>query len=142
MNAVRDAESRAKLGDLKKQFATFEQNAGPILRELQKLVSARQAGAQLQAGSEQLQSAVQAGCGIPYAAGRDLDRLSRPRDRDRWPSCTCSYCSRASRSRSSPTSRSAAQAEAENKRNQEAILRLPERDGRPRRRRPHRARAR
>jgi hypothetical protein len=31
---------------------------GPILRELQKLVSARQAGAQLRAGSEQLQAAV------------------------------------------------------------------------------------
>ncbi|MBL0142219.1 MAG: type IV pili methyl-accepting chemotaxis transducer N-terminal domain-containing protein [Betaproteobacteria bacterium] len=55
---VRDAEARGKLGDLKKQFDAFEKSVGPILRELQKLVSARQAGAQLVAGSEQLQSAV------------------------------------------------------------------------------------
>jgi twitching motility protein PilJ len=55
---VRDAESRAKLAELKKQFAQFEQNVGPILRELQKLVSARQAAAQLISGSEQLQAAV------------------------------------------------------------------------------------
>jgi len=57
--AVRDAESRAKLAELKKQFALFEQNVAPILRELQKLVTARQAGAQLVSGSEQLQAAVQ-----------------------------------------------------------------------------------
>ena len=54
--AIRDSESRAKLGELKKQFEAFEKNVGPILRELQKLVSARQAGAQLVAGSEQLQA--------------------------------------------------------------------------------------
>src|SRR5258705_7298862 len=60
MSALRDSEARAKLAELKKTFTGFEQNASPILRELQKLVSARQAGAQLQAGSEQLQSAVRA----------------------------------------------------------------------------------
>jgi twitching motility protein PilJ len=58
MVALRDAEARAKLGELKKQFGDFEKNVGPILRELQKLVSARQAGASLIAGSEQLQSSV------------------------------------------------------------------------------------
>ena len=57
--AIRDGESRAKLGELKKQFEAFEKNVGPILRELQKLVSARQAGSQLVAGSEQLQAAVE-----------------------------------------------------------------------------------
>ncbi len=56
---VRDGEARAKLAELKKQFAAFEKDVGPILRELQKLVSARQAGAALVAGSEQLQAAVQ-----------------------------------------------------------------------------------
>jgi twitching motility protein PilJ len=56
--AIRDPEARAKLGELRRQFEGFEKNVGPILRELQKLVSARQAGAQLVAGSEQLQSAV------------------------------------------------------------------------------------
>jgi twitching motility protein PilJ len=58
MSPVRDAEAKAKLAELKKTFGTFEQNASPILRELQKLVSARQAGAQLVAASEQLQGAV------------------------------------------------------------------------------------
>jgi twitching motility protein PilJ len=58
VSAIRDAETRVKLAELKKQFTTFEQNVGPILRELQKLVSARQAGAQLVSASEQLQSAV------------------------------------------------------------------------------------
>jgi twitching motility protein PilJ len=56
--ALRDGEARAKLAQLKGQFAEFEKNVGPILRELQKLVSARQAGAQLVAASEQLQAAV------------------------------------------------------------------------------------
>src|SRR6185437_3735009 len=60
MSPVRDPEARAKLQELKKTFTAFEQNAGPILRELQKLVSARQASAQLVAASEQLQAAVKA----------------------------------------------------------------------------------
>ena len=55
---IRDAETRAKLAQFKQQFAQFEQNVSPILRELQKLVSARLAGAQLVAGSEQLQASV------------------------------------------------------------------------------------
>jgi len=121
MAAVRDPDSRAKLADLKKTFATFEQNAGPILRELQKLVSARQAGAQLQAGSEQLQAAVKAlqdtlqeetsgnfsllaiiVLSIVLVAVLALTAVAFLAD----------------------SRRSAAQAEAENKRNQEAILRL------------------
>jgi len=56
---LREGEARAKLGELRKSFGEFEKNVGPILRELQKLVSARQAGARLVAGSEQLQTAVQ-----------------------------------------------------------------------------------
>jgi twitching motility protein PilJ len=57
--AIRDTETKAKLAQLKQQFGVFEKNVGPILRELQKLVSARQAGAQLVSASEQLQSSVQ-----------------------------------------------------------------------------------
>jgi twitching motility protein PilJ len=56
--AIRDAETKAKLLQLKQQFAVFEKNVGPILRELQKLVSARQAGAQLVSASESLQNSV------------------------------------------------------------------------------------
>jgi twitching motility protein PilJ len=47
ITALRDNEARAKLAELKKQFAAFELNVGPILRDLQKLVTARQAGAKL-----------------------------------------------------------------------------------------------
>ncbi len=58
VTALRETETRTKLAELKKQFVDFEKNVGPILRELQKLVTARQAGAKLISGSEQLQSAV------------------------------------------------------------------------------------
>ncbi len=118
--ALRDPESRAKLGELKKQFATFEQNVGPILRELQKLVTARQASAALVAGSEQLQGAVQ--------------RLQEAIQAER--SNTLIYATIVVAVLLvlvlllmgfvflADTRRSAATAEAENKRNQEAILRL------------------
>jgi twitching motility protein PilJ len=117
---VRDPEARAKLAELKKTFTAFEQNASPILRELQKLVSARQAGAKLVAASEQLQGSVKslqdalqgeqsnatllaifilAALLILVLAATALVFLADSR-------------------------RSAAEAESENKRNQEAILRL------------------
>jgi len=120
MAALRDGEARAKLAELNKQFAGFEQNASPILRELQKLVSARQAGAQLVAASEQLQAAVSkmqealqaeksntaliavAVLGLLFVLTLALMALTFLAD----------------------TQRSAAEAEIENKRNQEAILRL------------------
>jgi twitching motility protein PilJ len=103
MVALRDAEARAKLAELKKTFGAFEQNASPILRELTKLVSARQASAQLVAGSEQLQSAV-----------RGLQDSLQSTGRSPLPLIAIVADSR----------RSAADAERENKRNQEAILRL------------------
>ena len=56
--AIKDPETKAKLTQLKDQFALFEKSVGPILRELQKLVSARQAGAQLVSASESLQNSV------------------------------------------------------------------------------------
>jgi twitching motility protein PilJ len=118
--AIRDAEAKAKLAELKKQFATFEQNVGPILRELQKLVTARQAGASLVAASEQLQAAV----------GRVQEAIQAEK------SATTIYAIAAVALGLffvlilmavvflADTRRSAAGAERENKRNQEAILRL------------------
>jgi twitching motility protein PilJ len=117
---VRDPEARAKLGEMRKLFAEFEKNVGPILRELQKLVSARQSSAQLVAASEQLQSAV----------GRLQDALQEERS---VATLVAVFVAAGllvlvlllmgvvflSDSR-----RSAVQAERENKRNQEAILRL------------------
>jgi twitching motility protein PilJ len=117
---LRDGETRLKLGELKKQFGTFEQNVGPILRELQKLVSARQAGAQLVSASEQLQASV----------GRTQEALQVEK-----PVLTLvavvalavllvMVLLLMALVFLADTRRSAAEAEAENKRNQEAILRL------------------
>jgi twitching motility protein PilJ len=120
MTALRDADARAKLGDMKKEFTKFEQNVGPILRELQKLVAARQAGSQLGSGSEQLQASVAklqetlqsekpvvtlAGA-IAFAVGLVGVLLAM----------ALAFLA--------DSRRSAAEAEQENKRNQEAILRL------------------
>jgi twitching motility protein PilJ len=120
LSAVRDAETRAKLAELKKQFATFEQNVGPILRELQKLVSARQAGAQLVLASEQLQAAV--------------NRMQEALQVEKPVATLFAVVVLATLLVVvlflmalvflADTRRTAAEAEAENKRNQEAILRL------------------
>ena len=117
---VRDPEARAKLNQLKQQFALFEKNVGPILRDLQKLVSARQAGVQLVAGSEQLQNAV--------SKAQEAIQGERP---------VASLVAAAVFSVLflitlvlmalvflADTRRRAAEAESENRRNQEAILRL------------------
>ncbi len=120
MVPIREAETRAKLGELRKQFGDFEKNVGPILREMQKLVSARQAGASVVAGSEQLQSAVlrlsevlqqekpvaslfaAIGLGLALVGVLVLMAIVFLAD----------------------SRRGAAEAETENRRNQEAILRL------------------
>jgi twitching motility protein PilJ len=120
MTAVRDAETRSKLAELKKTFTTFEQNAGPILRELQKLVSARQAGAQLVTSSEHLQSSVKAlqdalqaeATGWTLIAVLVLAVL------------LVAVLALMAFVFLADSRRSAAEAESENKRNQEAILRL------------------
>ena len=120
MVALRDPDARAKLGDLKKEFVKFEQNVGPILRELQKLVSARQAGSQLVTASEQLQASV--------AKLQDTLQSEKP---------VMSLIAVVALAVAlvvvlfamalaflADSRRSAAEAEQENKRNQEAILRL------------------
>jgi len=120
ISALRDPDARSMLGDLKKQFAQFEKNVSPILRELQKLVSARQASAQLVSSSEQLQGAV----------GRLQDSLQGEK-----PVATLLVVAVLAALLVvvlllmvlvflADTRRRAAEAEAENKRNQEAILRL------------------
>jgi twitching motility protein PilJ len=120
LTAVRDPETRIKLGELKKQFGVFEQNVGPILRELQKLVSARQAGAQLVSASEQLQASVgrlQEG----LQAEKPVVSLIAVVVLSVLLLLTLAIMAFAFLA---DTRRSAAEAEAENKRNQEAILRL------------------
>ncbi|MCM2326474.1 MAG: methyl-accepting chemotaxis protein [Lysobacter sp.] len=118
--AIRDSESRAKLGELKKQFEAFEKNVGPILRELQKLVSARQAGTQLVAGSEQLQAAV----------ARLQDALQSAKSAATliavvlFATVLVLVLALMGLVFLADSRRSAMQSEKENKKNQEAILRL------------------
>ena len=118
--ALRDAEARAKAAELKKQFGEFEKNVSPILRELQKLVTARQAAAKLISASEQLQSAV----------GRMQEAIQSEK-----PVATLFAIAilgvllvlllmLMALVFLADTRRRAAEAESENKRNQEAILRL------------------
>jgi twitching motility protein PilJ len=120
VNAVKDSDTRAKVQALKEQFATFEQNVSPILSNVQKLVSARQSARSLTAGSEQLQANVQllqealqaertnifvyvalvlGVLGVIFLVLAGLSFIADARKR-------------------------AAESESENKRNQEAILRL------------------
>jgi len=120
MVALRDPDARAKLADLKREFTKFEGNVGPILRELQKLVSARQAGSKLVTASEQLQASV--------AKLQDTLQSEKP---------VMSLIAVVALAVAlvavllsmalaflADSRRSAAEAEQENKRNQEAILRL------------------
>jgi twitching motility protein PilJ len=57
--AAATGENRARVAKLREVFTTFEENVKPILENVQKLVSARQAGRALQQGSEQLLSSVE-----------------------------------------------------------------------------------
>jgi len=52
-------ENRARVAKLRESFGAFEENIKPILENVQKLVSARQSGRSLQQGSEQLLSNVE-----------------------------------------------------------------------------------
>jgi twitching motility protein PilJ len=52
-------ENRARTTKLREAFTAFEENIKPILENVQKLVSARQSGRALQQGSEQLFSSVE-----------------------------------------------------------------------------------
>jgi len=118
--ALRDGETRAKLAELKKQFVEFEKNVGPILRELQKLVTARQSGAKLVSGSEQLQAAV----GRLQEALQDQKPVASLVAIAVLGGLLVLVLALMAFVFLSDSRRSAAEAEAENKRNQEAILRL------------------
>lgn len=56
VNAIKDSESRAKLDELKKLFQNFAMSADNVLQNIQKLTSARQASIALFNGSEPLQN--------------------------------------------------------------------------------------
>jgi twitching motility protein PilJ len=118
--AVKDGDARNRISALKEQFTAFEQNVSPILANVQKLVSARQSARALTAGSEQLAS--------------NVDRLQEALQAER--SNLLVYIAIAlaiigalvlglmALVFGADARRRAGESEAENKRNQEAILRL------------------
>lgn len=118
--AVRDADTKARIAALKEQFSNFEQNVSPILANVQKLVSARQSARALTAGSE--------------ALANNVDRVQDSLLAER--SYVMVYIAIAlailgvivlglmALVFGADARRRAAESEAENKRNQEAILRL------------------
>jgi len=120
MVALRDNDARAKLAELKKQFAAFEKNAGPILRQLQQLVSARQAGATLVAASEQLHGSVK----TLQDAFQDQRTTLTTVAVGMLSVLLVAVLAATAVAFLADTRRRAAEAETENKRNQEAILRL------------------
>jgi twitching motility protein PilJ len=120
LQPLRDPDAKAMLADLKKQFGQFETNVSPILRELQKLVSARQASAHLVSGSEQLQASV----GKLQAAMEGETPVATLLAVAVLAALLVLVLFLMAIAFLADTRRRAAEAEAENRRNQEAILRL------------------
>ena len=59
ISAITEVDTRAKLAKLIEQFTSFAKNVDPILGNVYKLVSARQSARALTSGSEQLQASVE-----------------------------------------------------------------------------------
>lgn len=120
ISAVRDADGKAQVDQLREQFTTFEKSVAPILGNVQKLVAARLSGRSLQQGSEQLLSNVQQ-IQDALAASRDYRALIVALV---FGILSLLFLGLIAMVFLSDARRRAAASEAENKRNQEAILRL------------------
>lgn len=117
---VSEADTKSKVVKLKAQFAVFEQNIAPVLGNVQKLVSARQSARALAAGSEQLQANVVRLQEAIQAEKQILPVLA---------AVVCAvlallFLGLIAVVFLSDARQRAARSEMENKRNQEAILRL------------------
>jgi twitching motility protein PilJ len=118
--AVKESEVRAGLVKLREQFTIFEKNISPILSNVQKLVSARQSARTLTSGSEgllqnvlQLQETLQAQKQILLLLAAIVFAI-----------LALVFVALLAMLFLGDINRRAALSEAENKRNQEAILRL------------------
>ena len=118
--ALRDGDSKARVIKLREQFTAFERNIQPILGNVQKLVSARQSGRAIQQGSEQLLSTVEQ-LQNAFAAERNNLPLILAMVFGLMALLTLGLLAAVFLG---DARRRAAASEAENKRNQEAILRL------------------
>jgi twitching motility protein PilJ len=120
ISPVKDPDARVKVVKIREQFTEFEKNIKNILDNVQKLTSARQSGRAIVQGSEQLLNNVETLQG-------DFAETKRT-----WPlilaiifgALTLLFASLIGFLFLSDARRRAAEADVENKRNQEAILRL------------------
>ncbi len=120
ITALRDGDAKTKVAKLREQFTSFEQNISPILGNVQKLVSARQSGRALQQGSEQLLGNVEQLQGALAVEKRNLPLFLALV----FGLIALIFLALIAAVFLSDARKRAAESEAENKRNQEAILRL------------------
>ena len=120
ITALRDGDAKSKVIKLREQFTGFEQNIGPILGNVQKLVSARQSGRALQQGSEQLLSNVE-----QLQNAFAVEKKNAPLIMAiAFGVLALIFLALIAVVFLTDARKRAAESEAENKRNQEAILRL------------------
>ena len=120
ISALRDGDAKAKAAKLREQFSAFEKNVGPILGNVQKLVSARQSGRALQQGSESLLGNVEQ-LQIALAAEKKNGPLIMAFV---FGVLALLFLALIAAVFLADARKRAAESETENKRNQEAILRL------------------
>ncbi len=120
ISALRDGDAKAKVAKLRESFNRFEENIKPILGSVQKLVSARQSGRVLQQGSDQLLNNVE-----------ELQKALAVEKRNlllilafAFGTLALIFLGLIAAVFLSDARKRAAESETENKRNQEAILRL------------------
>ena len=120
INALRDGDPKAKVVKLRESFNKFEENIKPILGSVQKLVSARQSGSALQQGADQLLNGVEQ-VQIALAAEKQNTPLVLAFI---FGALALIFLGLIAALFLADARKRAAESENENKRNQEAILRL------------------
>jgi twitching motility protein PilJ len=120
VSALRDGDAKAKVIKLREAFGRFEQNIKPILGSVQKLVSARQSGRALQQGSEQLLGNVEQ---VQTALAAEQQNILLVLAFV-FGALALVFLALIATLFLSDARKRAAESETENKRNQEAILRL------------------
>ena len=120
ISALRDGDAKVKVAKLRESFNKFEENIKPILGSVQKLVSARQSGRALQQGSEQLLGNVEQ-LQAALAAEKQSVLLILAFV---FGALALVFLALIATLFLSDARKRAAESESENKRNQEAILRL------------------
>jgi len=120
ITALRDGDAKSKVAKLREQFNGFELNINPIMSNVQKLVSARQSGRALQQGSEQLLANVEQLQNAFAVEKKTLPLILAIV----FGVIALIFLSLIAAVFLADARKRAAESEAENKRNQEAILRL------------------